>query len=130
MSFSQTLILAVIILLGSGCARLLPRSKIASGIDAKFKFQKIRRGADQVSSPGIGFYQKVLRQTMASHCDFYPSDSVYAQTLFRKCGGVNAIFKGMSRFMREPDAAALGLPVIKQGNQILFEDLPGGCRWF
>ena len=113
----------------SGCAAFPGRVLQSSGIDADYRISRLTHSSEfhGTRSPGISFYQKVLSQTLGSHCSMYPSDSAYAQNLSVRCGPAISIFRAMARFYLEPDAATLGTPILVRQNRILYEDLPGEC---
>lgn len=106
----------------AGCAQLPPAN--LSSIDTTYKFQKINRVKVESESATVSVYQKVLRPSLFSRCDYYPSDSVYSQNLAKRCGTLPSLFKTFSRFLREPDAGQLGLPMVINNHGISFVDLP------
>lgn len=109
-------------LIGAGCTSLPPAQ--LSSIDTTYKFQKINRVKIESESATVSVYQKVLRPSLFSRCDYYPSDSVYSQSLAKRCGTLPSLFKTYSRFLREPDAGQLGLPMVINNHGISFVDLP------
>lgn len=110
----------------SGCAQL-PPDKV-SFIDTSYKFVKLNNHSRESKSATVSLYQKALRPSLYSRCDFYPSDSVYAQVLAGRCGGGSSLFKTLDRFLREPDAGYLGLPMITTKHGISFVHLPENCE--
>lgn len=110
----------------AGCVNLPPAH--VSSIDSTYKFQKLNRVKKESESATVSVYQKVLRPSLFSRCDYYPSDSVYSQSLARRCGTVPSLFKTFDRFLREPDAGYLGSPVILTNHGISFIDLPEDCE--
>jgi hypothetical protein len=115
-----------------GCTTFPQVSRQVSGIDAAYRLSRVGRPSNILggSSPGVTFYQRVLSQTLGSHCSMYPSDSRNAQILSARCGPVISILRPMARFYLEPDAATLALPFFARENRIVFEDLPSDCRLF
>ena len=132
---SRRVVVSLLLLLFGGCTSTGLKSPQTSAIDARFQLSRwnarinISEGARE-KSPGISFYQRVLSQTLGSHCSYFPSDSQYAQLTFRSCGPWKGIVRSMSRFYLEPDAAALGYPVILNGEHILFKDMRSSCEGF
>ena len=110
------------VLILAGCANLPPAH--VSSIDSTYKFNKINRVKLEAESASVGVYQKVLRPSLFSRCDYYPSDSVYSQNLSSRCGTLPSLFKTFDRFLREPDAGHLGLPMVINNHGISFIDLP------
>lgn len=106
----------------AGCANITPAN--VSSIDLTYKFKKINRVKVEAESASVGVYQKVLRPSLFSRCDYYPSDSVYSQNLAKRCGTLPSLFKTFDRFLREPDAGHLGLPMVINNHGISFVDLP------
>ncbi len=115
-----------------GCAAFPKVSSQVSGIDATFRLSRIEQQSNILgpSSPGVAFYQRVLSQTLGSHCSMYPSDSRNAQILSARCGPVVSILRPMARFYLEPDAATSALPFFARDDRIIFEDLPNDCSLF
>lgn len=112
---------------------LLSLSSFASGIDAKFKYRRINKKlANSVSgkSYGVHFYQKVLSNSLATDCIYYPSDSAKAQLDFKRCSSSYAILSAMERFIREPDESLLNNKVIQIGHKNYYFDLPTHCDFF
>ena len=104
-----------------------------SSIDAKFKLQKLRtkyKSSLVNGSEGVRFYQKVLSQTLSSHCELFPNDSLKTQLDFKRCSPLYAIYSAMERFIKEPDAAQVGLPVVQIKNKNYFFDLPYHCKFW
>lgn len=112
-----------------GCATDLT-SPIQSGIDADFKFKKLNRNNSGTESETIGFYQKTLRSASYSECEYFPSDSVYSQTMSKRCGSFASLLKTFSRFILESDAANLGVPIRPTQGKYRFIDLPETCEIF
>lgn len=106
----------------AGCVNLQPAH--VSSIDSKYKFQKINGAKKEPESASVTVYQKVLRPSLFSRCDYFPSDSVYSQNLAKRCGSISSLFKTFDRFLREPDAGALGLPMILTHHGVSFVNLP------
>lgn len=106
----------------AGCANIKPAN--VSSIDSTYKFKKINRVKVEAESASVDVYQKVLRPSLFSRCDYYPSDSVYSQNLAKRCGTLPSLFKTFDRFLREPDAGHLGLPMVINNHGISFVDLP------
>lgn len=106
----------------AGCANL-PSANVSS-IDSTYKFQKNSAQAIESESATVSVYQKALRPSLFSRCDYYPSDSVYSQNLAKRCGTVPSLLKTFDRFLREPDAGHLGLPMVINNHGISFVDLP------
>lgn len=106
----------------AGCVNLQPAN--VSSIDSTYKFKKISRVTTESESATVSVYQKVLRPSLFSRCDYYPSDSVYSQNLAKRCGTIPSLFKTFDRFLREPDAGYLGLPMVNNNHGISFVDLP------
>ena len=104
------------------CASVPPTN--VSFIDSTYKFKKINNVKVQAESSTVSTYQKVLRPSLFSRCDYYPSDSVYSQNLAKRCGTLPSLFKTFDRFLREPDASQLGLPMVVNNHGISFVDLP------
>ncbi len=109
-----------------GCVNLPPAS--VSSIDSTYKFQKLSRVKKESESATVSVYQKVLRPSLFSRCDYFPSDSVYSQSLAKRCGTVPSLFKTFDRFLREPDAGYLGTPMILTNHGVSFVDLPNDCE--
>jgi len=108
---------------------LSPMTK--SGIDADFKFKKILATAKNDSeSPSVSFYQRTLRSSLYTECEYFPSDSVYSQAMAKRCGTAASLFKTFSRFILESDAAYLGLPIRPTTAKYKFIDLPDSCEIF
>lgn len=113
----------------AGCVNLPPAH--VSSIDSIYKFQKLSRVKKESESATVSVYQKVLRPSLFSKCDYYPSDSVYSQNLAKRCGTVSSLFKTFDRFLREPDASYLGTPMILNNHGVSFVDLPSeDCEFF
>ena len=110
----------------AGCVNLPPAS--VSSIDSTYKFQKLSRVKKESESATVSVYQKVLRPSLFSRCDYFPSDSVYSQSLAKRCGTVPSLFKTFDRFLREPDAGYLGTPMILTNHGVSFVDLPNDCE--
>lgn len=106
----------------AGCVNLQPAN--VSSIDSTYKLKKINRVIKESESATVSVYQKVLRPSLFSRCDYFPSDSVYSQNLAKRCGAVSSLFKTFDRFLREPDASYLGLPMVNNNHGISFVDLP------
>lgn len=106
----------------AGCVNLPPAN--VSSIDSTYKFQKLSRVKNESESASVSVYQEVLRPSLSSRCDYYPSDSVYSQSLAKRCGAVTSLFKTFDRFLREPDAGNLGLPMVITNHGVSFVDLP------
>lgn len=106
----------------AGCVNLQPAN--VSSIDSTYKFQKISRVSKESESATVSVYQKVLRPSLFSRCDYFPSDSAYSQNLAKRCGTIPSLFKTFDRFLREPDAGYLGLPMVNNNHGISFVDLP------
>lgn len=111
---------------------------VLSTIDAQFKLQRVQKSSDRAQSPkdpdspkspGVSFYQNVLRSTLNSECAYFPSDSAFAQILAKRCSPVKTMLKSFARFSLEPDAAYLGRPIVRLEEKIHFEDIPNGCAW-
>ena len=118
-----------IFILCAGCTtRLSPT--LQSGIDADFKFKKLNQSTQDTSSPTIAFYQQTLRSGLYSECEYFPSDSVYSQTMSKRCGSFVSLFKTFSRFILESDAAYLGLAIRPTEGKYKFIDLPESCEIF
>lgn len=111
----------------AGCVNLPPAS--VSSIDSTYKFQKLSRVKKESESATVSVYQKVLRPSLFSRCDYFPSDSVYSQSLAKRCGTVPSLFKTFDRFLREPDAGYLGTPMILTNHGVSFVDLPNDCEF-
>lgn len=103
---------------------------VVSGIDADFKFKRLNSANVDSESPTVLFYQKVLRSGMYSECQYFPSDSVYSQTMSKRCGSFASLFKTFSRFILESDAAYLGLAIRPTQEKYRFIDLPESCEIF
>jgi len=106
----------------AGCVNLPPAN--VSSIDSTYKFKNLNRVKVEAESASVSVYQKVLRPSLFSRCDYYPSDSVYSQNLAKRCGTLPSLFKTFDRFLREPDAGQLGLPMVINNHGISFVDLP------
>lgn len=106
----------------AGCASITPAH--VSSIDSTFKLKKINVVQIVSESATVSAYQKVLRPSLFSRCDYYPSDSAYSQNLAKRCGTLPSLFKTFDRFLREPDAGHLGLPMIVNNHGISFINLP------
>lgn len=106
----------------AGCANITPAH--VSSIDSSFKFKKMNVVRTVSESATVSVYQKVLRPSLFSRCDYYPSDSAYSQNLAKRCGTLPSLFKTFDRFLREPDAGHLGLPMVTNNHGISFIDLP------
>lgn len=105
------------------CASVPPTN--VSFIDSTYKFKKLNSAkAITAESSTVSAYQTVLRPSLFSRCDYYPSDSVYSQNLAKRCGTLPSLFKTFDRFLREPDASQLGLPMVVNNHGISFVDLP------
>jgi putative component of membrane protein insertase Oxa1/YidC/SpoIIIJ protein YidD len=110
-----------------GCVQL--QSTSASSIDSTYKFKKLSQTLIEAESASVGVYQRVLRPSLFSRCDYFPSDSVYSQNLAQRCGTLPSLFKTFDRFLREPDAGYLGLPVVTTDHGLSFIDLPQTCEF-
>ncbi|MES2801259.1 MAG: membrane protein insertion efficiency factor YidD [Bdellovibrionota bacterium] len=106
----------------AGCVNL-PSANVSS-IDSTYKLKKLSRVIKESESATVSVYQKILRPSLFSRCDYFPSDSVYSQNLAKRCGTVPSLFKTYDRFLREPDAGHLGLPMVINNHGISFVDLP------
>lgn len=118
------------------------RSESVSSIDtsyriSRFTSEKIKSDDHQskqyksnqyASSASVSVYQKLLRPSLYSRCQYMPSDSAYAQTLARNCGTTVSLLKTFDRFLREPDAGYFKLPVVSHQHGISFVDLPSNCE--
>jgi putative component of membrane protein insertase Oxa1/YidC/SpoIIIJ protein YidD len=113
------LILTIVL---AGCVNLPPAN--VSSIDSNYKFQKLNRVEKESESATVTVYQKILRPSLLSRCDYYPSDSVYSQNVARRCAAVSSLFKTLDRFLREPDAGYLGVPMVITNYGVSFVDLP------
>jgi len=115
----------------AGCSQVPLKTPIRSGIDTRFKIQKLNDFSQGTTSSGVSFYQTVLSQTLGSHCKMMPSDSRYSQMLTKRCGSVESIYRSMARFYFEPSAGELGTTITRartgETNEIYFEDLPDSC---
>lgn len=112
------------------CAGKVPSGSVRSGLDGKLQIQRLnKQEGPGAASPGISFYQKVLRSTLNSECRYYPSDSEYAQMMAKRCGPVKTMLKSFARFSLEPEAAQLGRPIVRVEDKIHFQDIPYGCNW-
>jgi hypothetical protein len=112
-----------------GCAAQVPAGEVHSGIDGNFQLHEVRAAATAPASPGVSFYQRVLRSTLNSECTYFPSDSAYAQLMASHCGALKTTLKSFARFSLEPDAAQLGRPLVHVENRIHFENVPLDCQW-
>jgi putative component of membrane protein insertase Oxa1/YidC/SpoIIIJ protein YidD len=112
-----------------GCTTHLDTYAV-SGIDADFKFKKLSSAQQDSTSETVGFYQNTLRSSLYSECDYFPSDSVYSQTLSKRCGSFAPLLKTFSRFILEPDSAYIGLGVRPTTGKYKFVDLPESCEIF
>jgi hypothetical protein len=124
-------LLTVFLLLG--CASIKLPSPVVSSIDAQFQLARWKSRVSDPShseSPGIKFYQRVLSQTLGSHCSYFPSDSRHAQLVFKTCGAAMGIGRAMARFYAEPDAPTLGYPIMRSGDRLLIKELRSDCDWF
>lgn len=106
----------------AGCVNLPPA--VVSSIDSNYKFQKLNQTKKESESATVSVYQKILRPSLFSRCDYYPSDSVFSQNVSRRCGAVSSLYKTFDRFLREPDAGYLGVPMIVTYHGVSFVDLP------
>lgn len=114
----------------TACAGKTPLGSVKSGLDGKFQIQRLnKQEGSGAASPGISFYQKVLRSTLNSECSYYPSDSEYAQMMAKRCGPVKTMLKSFARFSLEPESAQLGRSIVRVENKIHFQDIPYGCNW-
>ena len=107
---------------------LISSAGIVSGIDQKFKVDRLQKSSSSLGhkSSGVSFYQKILSQTLGSHCKLYPNDSYYAQINFQRCSKGRSILKSMSRFFMEPDVATFTKDIILK-KEIYYVDLPTDC---
>ncbi len=110
------------------CSTTFPLATLKSGIDSQYQLARWQKKGDFVKSPGIRFYQTILRLSLGSHCSLFPNDSAWSQATHLRCGAGIALFKSMARFYLEPDAPRLGLPIIEQKGALLREDLPNRCN--
>lgn len=108
------------------------RSESISSIDTSYIINKntskksiSNKYADSAS---VSVYQKILRPSLYSRCQYMPSDSAYAQTLARNCGTAVSLLKTFDRFLREPDAGYFKLPVVSHLHGLSFVDLPTNCE--
>lgn len=136
----------LLILLISGCTSpvlkkqiLAPtaHSTIQSFIDAGYisqrsaqRFQSENNNKYVTKSPGITFYQKIIGQTLASECDWYPNDSLSAQNIYKICGGFKTAPLAFARFIDEPNAATSGYPIIVTFRKVYFYDFKNDCYLF
>ena len=113
---------------------LIERDKIknfqVSSIDAHFKLRRLQNEGKHSESTNIRVYQKLLRSSLYSQCDYFPSDSAYSQIIAKRCGSYAALFKTFDRFIREPDAGYLGLAMTANQNGTQFVNLPESCDVF
>lgn len=119
---------AIVIL--TGCSIVSPNRSIVSPLDSDFKSGKWKTKNLSVESPGIRFYQRVLRKSLASRCRWFPSDSRNAQILKQSCGPLRVIPKAMARFINEPEAYKLGYKVMIRGDRVYFENHHQSCSLF
>lgn len=127
----------MVLVLGFAACAQAPyrRSRVASSIDATYRFrQQSRRSGikDQPSSgeqsPFVSFYRQALSKALYSQCLFYPSDSTYAQALMGQCGRMTVILKTASRLLLESEVSHLGLSVAKFDDHIKFLDYDLNCE--
>jgi hypothetical protein len=109
----------------SACTSLTPPS--TSSLDADYQWRQLQTQGIGSESPGVAFYQKALSQTLGSHCTYFPSDSIHAQNLFRRCGPAVGIVRAMGRFYLEPDAPRLGYPIFIRGGHVYFKEIRTDC---
>ncbi len=114
------------------CAQKPIVCRNVSSIDAIYQNHKLSsQNLKKMSkSASVTLYQSVLRPSLFSKCDYFPSDSVYAQNLAARCGSLSSLFKTYDRFIREPDAGYLGLPVVTMKHGLQFIDMPTSCNIF
>lgn len=116
--------------LGVGCSTLSAPPTIKSGLDGSYRFSRWKKQSSYAESPGVHFYQSILRQALSSRCTLFPNDSAYNQSLHARCGTGVAVLKSMARFFLEPDAPQLNLAIIEKPGILLREDLPTSCHLF
>lgn len=124
----KALVFALGLFLFSSCGHQIISLKQESSLDTHFKFKKIASAQNEAESSSVKVYQVILRPSLYSHCQYFPSDSVYSQILAKKCGTVASLFKTFDRFIRESDASYLGISMVetKYGRQ--FIELPISCE--
>ena len=117
-----------------GCSSFSPqlKSQTASTLDSQYKLKQLFQNRNQknTKSPTVSLYQQILRPSLYSKCDYYPSDSQYSQILSQKCGTIPSLFKTFNRFLREPDASHFGLSMVTPVNETYFLHLPSDCDVF
>jgi hypothetical protein len=117
-----------------GCASNPSQAKVLSSIDSQFHLHRLQRDpapqTAQPKSPGVSFYQSVLRSTLNSECQYFPSDSAFAQLQAKHCSPLKTMLKSFARFSLEPEAAQLGRPIVRVEQKIHFANIPEDCRWF
>ncbi len=116
------------------CAGFSPQltSQMTSTLDSQYKLKQLAHSQKQknTKSPTVSLYQQILRPSLFSKCDYYPSDSQYSQILSQRCGTVSSLFKTFDRFLREPDASHFGLSMVTPLNETYFLHLPTDCEIF
>lgn len=111
-----------------GCASPSLSPQLVSSIDSRYQLhQSQNQSAPSSSSPSVVFYQSVLRTTLGSHCQYFPSDSAYAAMISKRCNPAVTMLKSFERYSREFDAAHLGLPVVNLDGNNHFKDIPHEC---
>lgn len=116
------------------CSSFSPQliSQMTSTLDSQYKLKQLAHSQKQknTKSPTVSLYQQILRPSLYSKCDYYPSDSQYSQILSQRCGTVSSLFKTFDRFLREPDASHFGLSMVTPLNETHFLHLPTDCEIF
>lgn len=111
-----------------GCVSPSISSVPASSIDSRYQLQQTQHKIASTSgSPSVVFYQSVLRTTLGSHCQYFPSDSAYTSMISKRCPPAITMLKSFERYSREFDAAYLGLPIINVDGSNHFKDIPYEC---
>lgn len=82
------------------------------------------------SSFGVLTYQKILRPSLFSSCDYFPNDSRKAQILFKNCAPAVAVVKSMARFLEEPDAFYLNSNYVLKKDKIYVFESEITCELF
>ena len=101
-----------------------------SSLDTNYKFKKLAAEKNEAESALVTVYQKALRRGLYSQCEYFPSDSVYSQVMSKRCGTGASLVKTFDRFVREPDASYLGIPMLSTDHGQSYRHLPDSCELF
>lgn len=105
-----------------------PTLRVESSIDATHRWSRVQQSrATRPADAGVAFYRAALSRTLGSRCTWYPSDSELAQWRFRRCDPVPTIYASMARWLAEPDAAYVGMPVAVIRGEALFIEERVSC---